>query len=143
MRSKGTIKRTLWEWILLFTIIFIDQTVKLFVTINEKDYVLNKGVAFGIFGKEIPIGLLLNLFGVILTIFMIKLEDKTYLVPLLILLGAGLSNLIDRVLREGVVDYINIGIIPSFNIADLLITTSLIIVTILFIKNRKSVRNTN
>ncbi len=53
---------------------------------------------------------------------------------LIILVVAALtSNLIDRVLRGGVVDFIEIGnIVPSFNVADVVITVG---VTLLVIFN--------
>ncbi len=48
-------------------------------------------------------------------------------------LGGGISNIIDRVFRGGVLDFIKVLFIPNFNIADLCICTGWILIVIFLI----------
>jgi signal peptidase II len=49
-------------------------------------------------------------------------RDRTTVIALALILGGGLSNLIDRVRLQAVVDFIQVGIWPAdFNLADLAI----------------------
>ena len=57
---------------------------------------------------------------------------------LALLLSGLLSNLFERLFYGGVIDYINIWIIPTFNLADLLIVVSIIIITTKVLYNKKS-----
>ncbi len=41
-----------------------------------------------------------------------------------LLIGGGISNYIDRIFRGGVLDFIDLGFWPSFNLADASITAS-------------------
>ena len=100
---------------------------------------MNKGIGFGLFGGNEMIGLVINLLGVFLAGYLFIVFDRSesgkrkniYLLLLSLVIGGGVSNFIDRIFRGGVVDYINFWIIPSFNLADLIITLSVIGVVIL------------
>ncbi len=54
-----------------------------------------------------------------------------------LVVGGGLSNILDRIFRQGVVDFIDIEIWPSFNLADAFITigAALILYTIVRAEN--------
>lgn len=57
--------------------------------------------------------------------------------------GGGISNLIDRICRGHVIDYIDINKIinyPIFNIADISIALGIILLIIYIIKNNKNRR---
>ena len=124
-----------------FCTIFVDQSVKLYLTIGEQDIVSNQGIGFGLFGESEVIGFILNLLGIVGVAYwlvrFLKSESSKfkniYLVLLSTILGAGLSNMLDRIFRGGVMDYIKFWFLPKFNIADLLITASVTILLILFL----------
>lgn len=88
-------------------------------------YVQNYGAAFGIFrdAKIFLITLAVVLFLVI-TYYVIskrKSIGKSWLIPLSMIAGGGISNVADRIRFGFVVDYIDVRIInyPVFNLADI------------------------
>lgn len=121
------------KMILIFTIvlIIIDQVSKILVknyfhesttnNIINIRLIENTGMAFGINGG--------NTKNIILTSFILliifnfirtqkELLDKKTSVAISLILSGGFSNLIDRIVRGGVVDFISIKNFPIFNIAD-------------------------
>lgn len=101
----------------------------------------NTGAAFGIFSNQTWI---LSIVSFVLAVFIIfciiKLpKNNKHFIPLelcLIFLGAGaIGNLIDRVFRKYVIDFIYFKAIdfPIFNVADCYVTVSAIILCILFL----------
>ena len=55
------------------------------------------------------------------------------LVAISMALGGGLSNIIDRIFRGGVLDFIKIPIIPNFNIADMSICIGWVLIVVFLI----------
>jgi len=121
-----------------FTIIFIDQLIK-YIFLSGFEFkskcislvlAINKGVAFSMFSflgeslKYMQLALIIGLF------FYFKKEKIIFKHPIIsgILFGAALSNLLDRFIRGGVVDYVyyhcgfNFAI---FNFADVMIDLSI------------------
>jgi len=104
-----------WPPIALLVVI-IDQAVKFLLVQNSfPGLVLNRGIAFGFFPSDL--WTIINLFIIILSLILI---NKSFAKSLII--GGGMSNIIDRITRGYVVDYINLPIIPTFNLADWAIT---------------------
>lgn len=101
----------------------------------------NKGVAFSMFAflaewlKWIQ---LVILAGVLY--YMSTLKEKKYFFPFGLLLGAGFSNIYDRFVQEGVVDYVywhKWFEFAIFNLADVIIDIAVIWLLILFYKDGK------
>ena len=83
---------------------------------------INSGGAFGIMQGR-PVVFLLATLGVVLAIlvFARKLTESSLAVPLGLVLGGGLGNVIDRLLRPhggGVIDFLYLHHWPIFNVAD-------------------------
>lgn len=114
-------------------IFIIDQTVKSLFIEGFRAYtdcidlilVYNKGVAFSMFAflaeslKWIQLALLA---GVI--VYTLRLRKNCYLLPVGIMVGAGISNVYDRFVHGGVVDYVywHCGFnFAVFNFADVMI----------------------
>ncbi|KIM12793.1 MAG: hypothetical protein KU37_02680 [Sulfuricurvum sp. PC08-66] len=140
--------------LLAFALIFaIDQYIKtLFVEGFRwySDYidlilVYNHGVAFGSFAflaenlKYIQIALLV---GVV--VYVIKTRATLYAGPVGILLGAGSSNIFDRFIHGGVVDYIfyhHWFDFAVFNFADVMIDVAIVWILLLnYLSTRKNER---
>lgn len=132
-------------YIIGIMLIIIDQIVKQ-LTINRYltlipnvlniTYTQNTGAAFGIGTKTIVTVIsIIIIIGVI--VYLIKQKDKiiNYLPYVLILSGA-FANLLDRLFRGYVIDYIDINFFnfPNFNIADICIVIGIIVI---LIKNLK------
>jgi signal peptidase II len=103
-------------------------------------YILNDGAAYGIFaGKQ---GMLITLTSVVLVgmiayaFLMRKKISAMEKLSLGLIVGGGIGNLIGRISNGMVLDFIDIHIIPVFNVADIGITVGcfLLIITVLFIE---------
>lgn len=86
-------------------------------------YVENRGAAWGIFADNRWIFLVLSSAAIIaILVYVIKTKPKSKLelVSLSLILGGGIANMIDRIIRGFVVDMIQAAFIdfPVFNIAD-------------------------
>lgn len=100
----------------------------------------NTGAAFGLFHNQTWILSVISLILSIAIIFcIIKLPKEKHFVPLnlaLIFLGAGaIGNLIDRVFRQYVIDFIYFKAIdfPIFNVADCYVTISAVALCLLYL----------
>ncbi|MCY6959141.1 signal peptidase II [Clostridium brassicae] len=103
------------------TVYFMKQKIQLFV-------IENRGVAFSLLtGKVkmiIKVSLILLLAMIIYLILLIQNEGQSLLkMGISFMIGGGFSNLVDRILYEGVIDYIYINFkkCPVFNFADIFI----------------------
>lgn len=139
--------------LLIFSIlcILIDQISKLLI-VNSYDvnggfsvidgffsitYIKNTGAAWGMFSNGT---IILSLISIVFLFFMIKyiyeLKKVSYLnvISYGMLLGGIVGNLIDRLVRNYVVDFLNFNIFgydfPVFNIADCFIVISIILIVI-------------
>lgn len=97
--------------------------------------VFNKGVAFSMFAflaeylKWMQLLLLAGVAG-----YTLWLREKRYLLPVGIMVGAGLSNVVDRFVHGGVVDYVywHCGFnFAVFNFADVMIDIAVVWLLIL------------
>ena len=120
----------------------VDNTISLIDNVLEFHYLENRGAAFGIMQNNIPffagIGIIVAL--IVAYIFIKLPANRHYLsidISLLLLFSGAIGNLIDRVFRHYVVDFIYFKLInfPIFNVADIYVTIGaiLLIVVILFV----------
>lgn len=139
--------------LLIFSLlcILIDQISKLLI-VNSYDvnggfsvidgffsitYIKNTGAAWGMFSNGT---IILSLISIVFLFFMIKyiyeLKKVSYLnvISYGMLFGGIIGNLIDRLVRNYVVDFLNFNIFgydfPVFNIADCFIVISIILIVI-------------
>lgn len=151
-------------FILPLVYILIDHITKFFVIknipynsfIKINDYfnivnVSNTGVAFSMFqNNNIFFIVLVSLVVIFLIYFIVKNNKeltKLQIHSLLLILAGGIGNLIDRIFRGAVVDFIDVGYKnvyrwPAFNVADscVCIGITLFVISILFFdKNKKNI----
>lgn len=97
--------------------------------------VFNKGVAFSMFAflaeslKWLQLALLAGVLG-----YTLWLKENRYFIPVGIMVGAGLSNVVDRFIHGGVVDYVywHCGFnFAVFNLADVMIDIAVVWLLIL------------
>ena len=123
--------------------IIIDQLIKLFIKTNiTKDIVIipkifkitnviNTGAAFSILKNNNTLLILINInILVLLNYFINKNNIENDYFELGIILGGIVGNLFDRLLYNGVIDYIEISNFPVFNLADSLIVLGIILLII-------------
>lgn len=86
-------------------------------------YVTNSGAGFGILQNQTFILSVISIIVVVwLTLSVEKVSSKLLHVSYALIVGGAIGNLIDRVIRKAVTDFITIWPIPSFNVADSAIT---------------------
>jgi len=102
----------------------------------------NTGAAFGIFQGMNSIFMVLAfvIIGLILVYFpMIPTEDKFFRLALSLQLAGAAGNLIDRLYRGYVTDFISVGRFPVFNVADSCITMGVVVLLIgMWIEERRT-----
>ena len=135
-------------------LVAVDQLTKLYAlnvikpkgTITVIDnfyyftYVENRGAAFGIMQNKqwffiIVTLLIFAAFGYIL--FKYKIEGKLFFAAVVLIFGGGVGNLIDRIFRGYVVDFLQFSFFsPVCNAADYFITVGavLLVISVLFCK---------
>lgn len=109
-------------------------------------YVENRGAAFGMMAGQQWLLIWVTAAVLLLIVFLMiggKVREKFPLFTLAVILGGGVGNLIDRVYRGYVVDYIHLKVInfAVFNFADICVTcgTAVLVLWILFgMKDEKS-----
>ncbi|MDP2078420.1 MAG: signal peptidase II [Sulfuricurvum sp.] len=127
----------------LSAVFIVDQFIKNLFVEGFRYYtecidlilVFNKGVAFSMFAflaqwlKWIQLALLAGVIG-----YTLWLKENRYLIPVGIMVGAGLSNVVDRFVHGGVVDYVywHCGFdFAVFNFADVMIDIAVVWLLIL------------
>ena len=142
--------------------ILLDQITKLLIIknipyhsfIKLNDYfsivnVGNTGVAFSMFQNNNIFFIVLVSLVLIYVIFFLVKNNKDFtklqINSFLLIISGGIGNLIDRIFRGAVVDFIDIGYKnvyrwPAFNIADscVCVGVTLIIISILFFSKKKN-----
>lgn len=141
--------------IFVTALVLLEQLTKIVILMNREklpitvinnvfmlSYVENSGVAFGIKVGNIWSFIVINIviLGIIIKFMYSQLQElnnKTIILLSLVLAG-GISNLIDRVFRGYVVDFLDITPIinfPVFNFADIMIVVAVLIFGVMMIKN--------
>ena len=153
-------KKSLFILIVILILTIIDQIIKYLVVSNisigsEKIiidnflkfiYIRNTGAAFGILSGNI----IFLIFITVLLIFYIvnemkkNINNNLSLLSFSLILSGALGNLIDRVVRGYVVDYISFTLfnreMSVFNLADTYITIGVILLIYIVIKEGKNER---
>ncbi len=127
-------------------VVLLDQVVKVVVraTIDRGDVVevlpgidlvhtINTGIAFSLFSGSTGVIAVLTLGAIaIIALVLVAYAGEHPLVPIGggLLLGGAIGNLIDRVTRDGVTDFIAIGPWPPFNVADIGVTLGAILLVL-------------
>ena len=102
-----------------------DRVSKYLVMERFEDLVvINQNGLFGILPWWVS---LIGLIGIFIFVF----KEKYYDWVIGMILVAGISNLLDRVLYNGVIDFIAVGSFPVFNLADAVISCGVIYLIIL------------
>jgi signal peptidase II len=111
-------------------------------------HISNTGAAFGLFQNQSFVLTIVALIGIVAILFYTfyvyrrfpYLESWLSRVALGLILGGTVGNLIDRLRLGHVTDFIDVGIWPSFNIADpaLVVGTIIFAYSLLFLTRAKS-----
>jgi len=144
-------------------LVVIDQLLKLWVLrdlqpigtypiiqdIFHFTYVENRGAAFGMMAGQKWLLVWVTALCLLLIVLMMitgKVKGLFPLFTLAVILGGGVGNLIDRVYRGFVVDYIHLKVInfAVFNFADICVTCGTLVLVVwimFFMKDEKTEKN--
>ncbi len=143
------------EFCTISIFIIIDQIVKVLATdltntisiipnFLQINYVKNFGVAWSMFNNQMAFIILFSIAAVSYLIY-IMYQYRTDLIVhfgVMMMVGGAMGNLIDRIIRGFVVDYVDVVIFgydfPIFNIADMLLVCGAILI---FAETLRKVKN--
>ncbi len=135
-------------WIIAAVTVALDQVTKIIVSrgmelestrtlipgLLDLTYIRNTGAAWGILsGRQTLLIVTTGIVLVAIMAYVIKKGaglTKLELAALGLIAGGGLGNLISRIAGSGVVDFLNIHIIPIFNVADIGVTVGCVLIVI-------------
>ena len=124
-------------WLIVFACVLLDQLTKwqvarsmsfgsniaLLPGLLDFTYTHNTGAAFSILtGKQLFLIVFTAAMMLAMTVYVVRKGKKLFLpekIALALIVGGGCGNLICRVMRGYVIDFINIHILPIFNVADI------------------------
>ena len=122
-------------YLLISIIVFMDQIIKYYIINNfnygqslaiikgvfHLTYVKNTGAAFGIFKNANNFFIIVSIIIILFLLFYryYYFKSNIYInMSIGLIIGGAVGNLIDRILLNHVVDYLDFRIWPVFNLAD-------------------------
>ena len=155
MKDKIIKARPLISILIILVCVGIDQLTKLLAINNLRDladeipvinkifglyYVENKGISFSMLSSKMALIIIItSIIMLILIYVMIRTPKTKYFIPfsivLSVIVGGAAGNMIDRIVRGFVIDFIMLDFInfPIFNVADIFVCVGLFILVILII----------
>jgi lipoprotein signal peptidase len=122
--------------LMLFALaVVLDQYLKI-RSVVAFNYLLNTKAVFGLAGEN-NIGLITGIVFTVAILYLIFFR-KLYQIPLALLLAGIMSNMVDRVIYKGVIDYWNFFGLFRFNLSDLIIVLVVIYYLIILITHQKT-----
>lgn len=115
----------------------LSESISLIRNVLEITYIRNTGAGFGILqgSNTILIFTSLIIIGIILFYLDKILKEKPTYIPVALILGGAIGNLIDRIFLGHVIDFIYFRFWPAFNVADSCISIGAVWLIIYYWKN--------
>ena len=123
--TPWTVERLRNGLFVVFLLLFDQLSKFLILSLFPQIVVYNKGIAFGFLASEWWIVINFFILGAIACLIKRKL-------PAGLIISGGISNILDRLFRGAVVDFIDLKIFPIFNFADVFICLGVGIMLLLF-----------
>lgn len=155
--KSGKSKKIIYLVIIIICVMAVDQLLKINVLnritgesktiikgVLNLTYVENTGGAFGLGRNNIILFIIANIVIIsIMLIYIIMKREQLEMISVIgysLVISGGASNLLDRLSRGFVIDYIDINPLfnyPVFNFADICIVLGILIIAISLIFNRR------
>ena len=128
-----------WKYLIVgVVLVAIDQTSKWWVTNHPFFVVKNSGIIFGM-GSGWGIFVLISI-CLILGLFLFTIERPEKIMwPIVLIFSGAISNIIDRIARGGIIDFIKVKGDLAFNLADIMVILGVALYIIIFFKNEGKV----
>lgn len=122
----------------------LGQSIPIISSLMSLTYIENRGAAFGIMtgGRVLFIALTFLLLAFLLW-YRHQNKDQSFLLEIstgLIIAGA-LGNLIDRIVKGSVTDFIDFHFFPIFNVADIAVTCGVFLMAVFIFKDENKSTN--
>lgn len=144
-------KRIFFLVLFTFLLLLVDQVTKKLVTfwillgsstplVDEFIYltpVKNQGLIMGFSPGTFYLTTFFIIFGMMISIFWLLKRRGKGSVGIAFIISGAVGNLLDRVLRGGVIDFIDVKFWPIFNLADIFITVGVVLLCLNLIFSRK------
>ena len=122
-------------------VVLLDQLSKILIVkgIIPLSYLLNTGAGFGILKNSTALLIWISIIVIGLILYYyekVPVKLKSVQIATALILAGAIGNLIDRIRLGHVIDFINLRIWPSFNIADSAITIGAILLIIYLVKEK-------
>ncbi len=119
--KKGKNKIYIVIFIIIVSVIIIDQISKVYII--KKDNIENSNILSNNEDTTKGVGIITNL-AILFIILKIIVSDNQFIgnktkILISFAFAGGLSNLIDKMIRGQAIEFIHIGRLPAFNIADI------------------------
>ena len=128
---------------LISTSMVLESSVTVIPGVFDITYIRNTGAAYGMFaGKQTLLLVVTAVIMIGISVY-VAVNRKKILraekLSLALIVGGGLGNFISRAYSGDVVDFLNIHIIPIFNIADIAVCVgcALLVLVVLWIEPQK------
>lgn len=120
----------------LSKILIINKNITIIHSLLSFTYTKNYGGAFSIEKFQVITILSIAIIIGIIAFLLIKKEEIKNYTPYILILSGSIGNLIDRLARGYVIDFININLFnfPSFNIADTCIVLGIVWLIVFILK---------
>ena len=119
----------------------LEQAISVIPGVFDLRYIRNYGAAFSIMqNKRIFLIAATVVMMAALCVYAVKMGNrisKAERIALAMIVGGGIGNLIDRVFFGYVTDFLDIHIIPIFNVADCFVTVGCILLVIAVLSEKK------
>jgi len=119
---------------------YLGQSIPLVDNILRLTYVRNTGAAFSLFLGFSPYLIAVGVLAALAIIFFhFEVPSKSYYLQdaLAMILGGSLGNLVDRIFRGYVIDYVDFGFWPVFNFADVMINVGVLLIIFRLMKKTR------
>ncbi len=121
-------------------LVILDQTTKWWVVQHSHSYGLvlaqNTGIAFGLFQNQTYLIAMINIIFLVAIWFLrerLFSRSPWQTLALWFILAGGVGNGFDRMTRGYVVDFLQVGSIPTFNVADICVNVGVALLLIHFL----------
>lgn len=134
--DKISAKKLTSAFLIILAIVILDQLTKVWVTKADIAHACNMGFAFGIWQSFLNGAVAFLVLLAVIYAFS-KEQHPIFYYSMAGIIGGGASNILDRLTRGCVVDFIDLKVWPAFNLADAAITVGVGILIFSLLKNIK------
>lgn len=118
--------RPSFTWGIAALVVVLDQITKLFVTsVFPTTVIKNTGTTFGFFAQRNHLllffssAIIAGLVAYLIKTRHVSTRSTLFVVACMLIIGGGVSNIIDRLVHNYVIDFIRVPLWPTFNVADI------------------------